>query len=401
MPLVILGAGAGLVAYFLANKPEARKRSKPFRGVLVEVVRAKSSSPRVELKTHGRVRAAQRVVVTAQVSGVVNWISPILEEGKFFQEGDLLLTLDPQNRANLDYTLVKAPFNGVVQTRNVDPGQNVNNGAQLAVLIGSDHAEVISNVPVGRLELIMPPETSGSENAPNQYGIAARVTMKVASETAVWEGRAERHLLELTPNGMMVQLILSVEDPFRLQPPVDSAIIERGTSNKSSTERGTLNPSSSRMPLFIGAFVDVSIPGKTLENIIELPIQSLRNENTVWIVKGDTLEIRPVKIAHLEEDSFFVAKGLDAGEQVVVSPLKGAANGLKVQIPDSGEKMKQEYQKISSSRETKKNISLTKGGSKKKKWKSENVQPERRKGQGKKEPDERRRGRLGKKKEEA
>ena len=143
----------------------------------------------------------------------------------------------------------------------------------------------------------------------------------------------------------------------------------------------------------------VSIPGKILENIIELPIQSLRNENTVWIVKGDALKIRPVKIAHLEKDSFFVAKGLEVGEQVIVSPLKGAADGLKVQISDSGEKLKQEYQKISSSGQTKKNFTLKKGGSKRKKWKSENVQPESRKGHGKKESDERRRGKHGKKKE--
>ena len=37
----------------------------------------------------------------------------------------------------------------------MDLGQNVNNGHQLAVLLGSDSAEVISEVPMNRLEWIM------------------------------------------------------------------------------------------------------------------------------------------------------------------------------------------------------------------------------------------------------
>ena len=35
MPLVILGLGAGLVTYFMANKPEARKRQGRFKGCLL------------------------------------------------------------------------------------------------------------------------------------------------------------------------------------------------------------------------------------------------------------------------------------------------------------------------------------------------------------------------------
>ena len=148
MPLVILGLGAGLVTYFMANKPDARKRQGRFKGTLVEVTQAVRSNPRIVLETHGSVRAAQRVVVTAQVNGVVNWISPLFEKGSYFQTGELLMTLDPLNNSNLDFTLIKAPFNGVVQERNVDLGQYVNTGTQLANLIGSDSAEVLSLIHI-------------------------------------------------------------------------------------------------------------------------------------------------------------------------------------------------------------------------------------------------------------
>jgi len=37
------------------------------------------------------------------------------------------------------------------------------------------------------------------------------------------------------------------------------------------------------MPLFVGAFVDVTIPGRQLENVVNIPAQALRDQDTVWI----------------------------------------------------------------------------------------------------------------------
>ena len=187
----------------------------------------------INLNTHGKVRPSKKVIVTARINGSVNWISPLLSEGQFFKDGDLLLTIDAQSNSNLNYTLVKAPFNGVVQSRNVDLGQNVNNGHQLAVLLGSDSAEVISEVPMNRLEWIM----NNNLNKSNSYQLSAEISMKIGEMRASWQGTLERHLLELTPNGMMVQLILSIKDPFRLQ-------FNNDEVNKT------------KIPLFIGSFVD-------------------------------------------------------------------------------------------------------------------------------------------------
>ena len=345
LPLIILGAGAGLVMYFMGNKPEARKKPRPFRGTLVEVTQTVRSNSRILFETHGRVRAAQRVVVTAQVNGVVNWISPLLAEGSFFQSGELLMTLDPLNSANLDFTLIKAPFSGVVQKRNVDLGQHVNTGTQLATLIGSDRAEVITDVPLSRMEWLMGGPSKPGEEDPNQYSLDAEISMRVGAQNAVWSGQVERHLLELTPNGMMVQLILSVEDPFRLRPSEPGNWIrldkkenkaEPKPKRKNEGLPASKNEVAFSVPLFIGAFVEVKIPGKTLESVIELPVRALRDENTVWVVENELLQIRKVEIVHLEGDSFYVSKGLKPGEEVVTSPLKGAANGMKVSLQGSG-----------------------------------------------------------------
>ncbi|MEC8222597.1 MAG: hypothetical protein VX020_01905, partial [SAR324 cluster bacterium] len=72
-----------------------------------------------------------------------------------------------------------------------------------------------------------------------------------------------------------------------------------------------------------------------LESVIELPVRALRDENTVWVVENGLLQIRKVEIVHLEGDYFYVSNGLKHGEEVVTSPLKGAADGMKVSLQGS------------------------------------------------------------------
>ena len=70
--------------------------------------------------------------------------------------------------------------------------------------------------------------------------------------------------------------------------------------------------------------------------MIELPVRALRDENTVWVVENGLLQIRKVEIVHLEGDYFYVSNGLKHGDEVVTSPLKGAADGMKVSLQGSG-----------------------------------------------------------------
>ena len=80
---------------------------------------AKLSNPKIEIRTHGRITPAQKIVLSARTPGEVIWISPKLNEGVFFKKGQHLLSIGiRQSQSRL-----KAPFNGVVQSKNVDLGQ--------------------------------------------------------------------------------------------------------------------------------------------------------------------------------------------------------------------------------------------------------------------------------------
>jgi multidrug efflux pump subunit AcrA (membrane-fusion protein) len=346
LPILVLSLGAGITMTLLKNKPSARKKSNFQRGMLVEVLEAELSNPQIEVRTHGRVQAAQKVVLSARIGGEVIWISNNLSEGSFFKKNELLLSIGiRQSQSSL-----KAPFDGVVQLKNVDLGQYVNPGTQLATLIGSDHAEVVIDLPMSRLEWLpkqLPKDLTanstgkGSKQSTitNQYQIPAEISLAGISSASAWPAVVKRQLLELTPRGMMVQLIAEVRDPFQLKISLEQNDKEQSGNGavkikKIETFKEEIPEKEEffKIPLFIGSFVDVKIPGRQLADVVQIPAKALRDRDTVWVVVNKQLQIRNVKIAHIDFDNVYISGGVKVGEKIVVSPIKGASKGLKVRI---------------------------------------------------------------------
>ena len=346
LPILVLSLGAGITMALLKNKPSARKKSNFQRGTLVEVLEAELSNPQIEVRTHGRVQAAQKVVLSARIGGEVIWISPNLSEGSFFKKNELLLSIGiRQSQSSL-----KAPFDGVVQLKNVDLGQYVNPGTQLATLIGSDHAEVVIDLPMSRLEWLpkqLPKDLTanstekGSKQSTitNQYQIPAEISLAGISSASAWPAVVKRQLLELTPRGMMVQLIAEVRDPFQLKISLEQNDKEQSGNGavkikKIDTFKKEISEKEEffKIPLFIGSFVEVKIPGRQLADVIQIPAKALRDRDTVWVVVNKQLQIRNVKIAHIDLDNVYISGGVKIGEKIVISPIKGASKGLKVRI---------------------------------------------------------------------
>ena len=346
LPILVLSLGAGITMALLKNKPTARKKANFQRGKLVDVIEAKLSNPQIEVRTHGRVKAAQKVVLSARIGGEVIWISPNLSEGSFFKKNDLLLSIGiRQSQSRL-----KAPFNGVVQMKNVDLGQYVNPGSQLATLLGSDFAEVVIDLPMSRLDWLpkqlskeLPAKSSeklaGQSKSTNQYQIPAVITLAGINSASAWPAVVKRQLLELTPRGMMVQLIAEVIDPFQLN--ISPRRNDKGISGNGAfeikkevtfKEETPKKADSLNIPLFIGSFVDVKIPGRQLTDVVRIPAKALRDRDTVWVVVNNELQIRNVKIAHIDLDNVYISGGVQIGEKIVTSPIKGASKGLKIRV---------------------------------------------------------------------
>ncbi len=90
--------------------------------------------------------------------------------------------------------------------------------------------------------------------------------------------------------------------------------------------------------LSLGSFVAVEIDGRLLRNVIAIPRSALRADNTVWVANAaKQLEIRRVMVTRLTATEALVESGLEAGEQVILTNLQGAAQGLTLRPVEKGE----------------------------------------------------------------
>ena len=193
-------------------------------------------------------------------------------------------------KAQLDLTrtTLRAPFNAMVVSENVDAGQLINSQTSVARLVGTDEYHVQVSVPVVSLRnaRVRTADTPGSE---------VRIIQHVGQETIERPGEVIRHLPDLDPGGAMARLLVSIENPLG--------------------KRGDL-------PLLLGSFVDVAIGAQPIDNAIRLPRVALRNGRSVYVMNDhDLLEIRDVQIAWTEPDAVLITGGLSADDRVITSRI--------------------------------------------------------------------------------
>lgn len=79
-----------------------------------------------------------------------------------------------------------------------------------------------------------------------------------------------------------------------------------------------------------GAFVELVIPARRLDDVVRLPETALYEEKTVYAVANGRLEARPVTVEARQGDTIWVRGPLAHGDQVLTTRLAIAAPGLRV-----------------------------------------------------------------------
>ena len=75
------------------------------------------------------------------------------------------------------------------------------------------------------------------------------------------------------------------------------------------------------LPLVDGMFCSVTIPGRTMNNVYQLPRWAVSYKNTLYLAIDNRLKTTPVTIAKIEDEKTFISKGLKDGDQVIVTRL--------------------------------------------------------------------------------
>jgi len=203
----------------------------------------------------------------------------------------------------LDRTTITLPFDGVVVSESVDPGQVVAPGRAVAQVYGTATVEVRVPLDDGELAWFALP------TGPGTAGAVAEVSARFAGARHTWPGRVVRMEGQVDPVSRLVHVVVEVPRPF------------------ARTE--------GRPALMPGTFVDVAIRGTVMKGVVPVPRHALHGGRELWVVEDGVLRVREVEVVRADRDTAYLSAGVSDGEAVVVSALDAVTDGMTVRVPSS------------------------------------------------------------------
>lgn len=201
-----------------------------------------------------------------------------------------------RSRLNVSRTSLRAPFNAVVVSENVDVGQVVGSQSPLVTLVGSDAARVVVSVPVDKLQDLDIPGYNGDSGSRVRVALSRR-----RGGPVIHEGRVTGVSGQLDPQTRTANVVVEVPDPR-----------------------------SGDVPLLPGSFVQVDLIGRPLDNAVPVPREALDGADRVWVAVDGRLRSRTVTVGWRTTDEVYIVDGLQGGDKVVTTPPSLPVEGMLV-----------------------------------------------------------------------
>ncbi len=252
--------------------------------------------------SNATLQAAKRPMLAgrSKVANLQNTINLISAEHQ------VLIAQQGVAKLDLKRTRIKAPFDARITTVKIGVAQYANRGQLLFSADGIDVAEIAAQFPVGILRpLIMASNASGLANI--QRGaltLGAIVRLRTPTHTVEWQAKVARVSGSIDPQTQSLGVVIAVDKPTELARP------------------------GKRPPLFRNTFVEVELVSTPIKSQITVPLNAI-HQGKVYVVDSDSrLEKRNVKVRFSQKGYAVLAKGLKPGEDIVVSDLVTAIEGM-------------------------------------------------------------------------
>ncbi len=208
-------------------------------------------------------------------------------------------------RLDLERTEVRAPFDALVLTENVEVGQFVHSQSTALTIAASDEFFVRVSIPRTELQWL----SFSSEGLPQEdYAVVLRQKID-RSRVAERRGKLLRLLGDVDESGRMARVLVSIRNPLESRPDAPAYLL--------------------------GSFVEVALEGAKVQEVIELPRGSVHEGNIVWTVSAEnTLALVEVEPVFSRANSVYV-KGLVPDTEVVTNALQYALEGMPLEITGS------------------------------------------------------------------
>ncbi len=192
--------------------------------------------------------------------------------------------------AQLAYTEIRSPINGVVTDRPSYPGETPPPGTPLLTIMDTSTVIARAHIPQEEAAALKPGDTA-TINAAGEVRVSGKVTLVSPA---------------LDPNSTTVEIWIEAANPD-----------------------GRLRP---------GTTVNVQTVAQTLNDAVVIPASALlktpEGETTVMIVENDRAHQVSVETGIREGDCVQITKGLSGGETVIVTGAYGLPDNTKVKIAE-------------------------------------------------------------------
>lgn len=385
LPLAVLGAGVLAAKTLIDMRPEPEHTTPEPVVPLVQTVAARASDEPLEVVAHGTVVPRVETELVAEVAGRIVSVSPAMVAGGFFEEGDLLLEIDPVDyelavaRARLEVaraarTLAQEEAAAATARREwSELGRG--EGTPLA-LHEPQLAEAQASLEAARAAL------AKAEHDLARTRVVAPYAGRVRSESV----DVGRYVAPGTPLARIfaidrAEVRLPISDrelaflalPLDGEPPAGDGAGDGGAPRVTLVARiagqdhtwsarivrteAELDPRTRMLvavaevadpydradrregpPLAVGQFVEARIEGLLARDVFALPRRALRDGDRVFLLGTDgRLAVRDVHVLRRERERVLVDRGLADGEPVITSPLELAIPGMRVRAAGSEE----------------------------------------------------------------
>ena len=213
---------------------------------------------------------------------------------------DSLVWKVQQAERNLQNTVLKAPFTGIVNSASAEVGRYVSSNDLVASMYDDEALEVrftLTDAQFGRI----------SADTDPLIGRQVGVVWAVGRSRYVYAGEIERIAAEVASTRGGVEVVARID------------------------------PTSSELQLRPGAFVEIDVPDRLYTGSFRIPETALYDGAAVYVIEEGRLSRRPVEVAAYDGEEVIIASGLTAGDVVMTTHLTQADDGVRVRGPLSGD----------------------------------------------------------------
>ena len=374
----IFTLGIVISLVMIGGREKPPKKPVQNQSPLVEVLSVELESVVFEVEAHGVVKPRTETTLVSEVSGVVEQVSDAFVVGGFFQQGDVLLIIDPteyqvgveqakarlagqkakylqeeakaeQARKEWDLTgrsrdkapilALREPFlleaKANMQSAEADlkkaqqkldrtiirapyDGMVKNKQADVGqfVATGSQLGETFA-VDYAEVRLPLTDQELAFIHIP-KWGESAELGYSAPVElTASYAGEQQQW------NAQLVRMEGVVNEQSRVHYAVA----------RIADPYGVYDRQEKRIPLQVGTFVTAKIKGKEAQDLYRIPRNAFRDLNSVLISNNSNkLYLRDLNIVRAEADYVYVEGGLDKGDRIVLTAIESPIQGMDLRI---------------------------------------------------------------------